>query len=207
MTIRPGEPWGSRVARPVDLVVAADDAALARALGERATSGGPAVAVGGGDLGRTLGSPRLEGRSTLNALPLDLVEVRLDGGATTHLAAAHVTARRPWTSGGWLRGEALVVMNAEFLGRFDVAPRGHPNDGRVETFAIGAQMGMRERLAARRRARTGGHVPHPAITVRSVRRATWNFPRPLVITADGRPIGRARSLEIVVAADAGVVHA
>jgi diacylglycerol kinase family enzyme len=98
-------------------------------------------------------------------------------------------------------------MNSEFMGEWDVAPRGHPNDGRFESFAVDPAMSVRLRLTARRRLRTGTHVPHPLITVRSARSATWSFSEPLEVLVDGRRAGRARTIAVAVEPDAGVVYA
>lgn len=205
MTIKPGEAWGRRVPRPEPLTIARDDATVVAALARSAGDGG-AVAVGGGDLARTLGNPSLDGRGELNQLTIDLVEVRTGHGAPRS-ACAHVTVRPPWRRGGWLRGPAIVVMNAQFLGHHDVAPRGHPNDGRVEVFEIAPSMSVRDRLVARRRARHAGHVPHPSITVRSVRRAEWTFAAPMALRVDGRRLGTVRLLAVSVEPDAAIVYA
>jgi hypothetical protein len=98
-------------------------------------------------------------------------------------------------------------MNCEFLGDWDVAPRGHPNDGRVETFHVESSFGIRDRLAARRRLRTATHVPHPAIATRSIRTGTWTFPAPMVVVADGHTVGESATLSLAVVPDAGVLLA
>jgi hypothetical protein len=96
-------------------------------------------------------------------------------------------------------------MNAEFHGSADVAPRGHPNDGRVETLTA-TRLPLRQRLQVRRRLPAGGHLPHPDIETRSVRRASWEFRRPRSVFLDGVRAGTARRLAVEVVADAGVVH-
>ncbi len=96
-------------------------------------------------------------------------------------------------------------MNAQFVGDWDVAPRGHPNDGRVEVLEIVGSMSIRDRLAVRRRLPLGTHVPHPAIRTRSVREATFEFERPMVALIDGLDVGTVRSLSVRVRPDA--VHA
>jgi diacylglycerol kinase family enzyme len=146
-------------------------------------------------------------RPTVNEYLIDLLEVRLDGAEEPIIACAHVVARSPWGIGHWLRGRILVVMNAEFIGEWDIAPRGHPNDGRVEVVDVDAAMTARERLGARRRLPTGTHVPHPSITTRSVKTGSWQFERPLDVVADGRRVARASSLSIDVLADAATVYA
>jgi hypothetical protein len=204
MTIKPGASWGRQVAPPDDLVVVDGDASLVAALGRQ---DGRPVAVHSGDLARTLGVAAPGRRTTVNELPIDLVEVRLDGADEPLVACAHVIARSPWTRGHWWRGPVLAVMNAEFIGDWDIAPRGHPNDGRAEVFEVDSSMSARDRWSARRRLRNATHVPHPQIATRSVRHATWTFPQPLVVIVDGHEVGQASSLAIQVVPDAAVVYA
>jgi len=210
VTIKPGDQWGRLVARPDDLVAVASDHDVVEALHRRP---GSPVEVTRGDLARTLGvgashdpSGQPVTRSMLNEMPIDLVEVSLDGGEAV-VACAHVVARSPWHRGHWLRGPILAVMNAEFIGEWDVAPRGHPNDGRVEVFEVESTMSLRHRLAARRRLRSATHLPHPDIRTRSVRSHEWSFPHALDVVVDGCRVGRASSISVLVVADAAVVYA
>lgn len=207
MTIEPGMPWGRQVPRPDDLVVAHSDHDLSRLLAQQLRQ---PIAVAGGDLARTLGTRGNDRRSTMNEFPIDLIEVRLGAQSARPsellVACAHVIARSPWRRGHWWRGPILAVMNAEFIGDWDVAPRGHPNDGRAEVFEVAASMSVRDRLGARRRLATGTHVPHPRIASRSVRTAAWDFPRPLDVIVDGQPVGRTSSLAITVRPDAAIVY-
>ena len=109
------------------------------------------------------------------AFPIDLVDVSLDGGRGRRRRVAHVVARSRGAAAGW-RGPVLAVMNAEFIGDWDVAPRGHPNDGRVETLRGRAvdvgPSAMGVAAAHARRART---FRIPQIATRSVRSATFDF--------------------------------
>ncbi len=207
MTIRPGDSWGRQVPRPGHLITVDSDRALVEALSD---PGGPPVSVDRGDLARTLGidSParRPSTGETVNEFTVDLVRVTLDDG-DTHTACAHVVARSPLWRGSWLRGPILAVMNAEFIGDWDVAPRGHPNDGRVEVFEVDARMSIRHRLAARRRMRSASHLPHPDISTRSVRTGSWSFPRELDVLVDGRGVGRASTIDVTVVPDASIVYA
>lgn len=189
--------------RPPDLRVATSDVELAAMLADASMQ---PVAASAGDVFRTVGARPVADRAELLALPLDLVEVSLDD-ADPIVAVAHVLVRSPWRAGGWWRGEALAIMNAEFVGEFDVAPRGHPNDGRVETFRVGSEMAVRERWEIRRRLPSARHLPNPAIARRSVRSMTWDFDRPRVAIVDGRIHGRIRRLGVQVLPDAAVLHA
>lgn len=198
MTIRRGEPWGTIGTAPPDVVVVRSDAS-ARDWVLRVRGGGevlPPLGLGGGDLARTAGGGRPE-RFTgeVAHVPLDLVRVEADGETTW--GVAHVVARREW-----LRGRVVLAMNAQYLGEYDVAPRAHPNDGLLDVVEVLPSMGVRARLAARRRARTGTHLPHPGLAVH--RTAAWQveFPRPAVVWVDGVRWRTARSLAFTVEPDA-----
>lgn len=202
MTIRKGETWGETVERPDDLIIAASDAELAQLL----TSGTGSCAVAGGDLFATVGARPIGDRVELLRLPVDLLRVRLDGD-DEYPAIAHVVFRAPVRRGGAAFGTAVAVMNAEFLGGVPVAPRGHPNDGRVEVFQLDPSVSLRQRLAIRRRARSASHLPHPGIAVRSVRSADWTFDRPMDVVIDGRRVARASVAAVEVLADGAVLYA
>jgi hypothetical protein len=88
---------------------------------------------------------------------------------------------------------SLVVMNGQYLRGLDLSPRGHPGDGVAEAqlYALppGARRAMRTRLA------TGGHLPHPAITIRRARRIVVRASRPTALEVDGRPVAQVIALE------------
>jgi diacylglycerol kinase family enzyme len=90
-------------------------------------------------------------------------------------------------------------MNAEYLGRWDVAPRSHPNDGLLDTFEVTMSAG--ERLKARSRLATGTHVPHSGIKERRVAAMQVDVDG-LDVWLDGQLVGPARSLSIRVEPDA-----
>jgi hypothetical protein len=99
------------------------------------------------------------------SFPIDVIAVSTSDGQRT-FALAHVVIRsRRW---GWWRGPIVAAMNAQFIGSWDVSPRGHPNDGRIERFDVDGGLSLRQRLLARRRLPIGAHVPHPSIATRSV---------------------------------------
>jgi YegS C-terminal NAD kinase beta sandwich-like domain len=169
--------------------------------------GRPPVHLRGGDLARTLGVADVsaEGdRDMVLEFPIDVVDIATDLG--DFVACAHVVACRPALRGGRWFGPVVAVMNAEFIGSWDVAPRGHPNDGRAEIIEVDERFSRRDRLVARRRLPLGTHVPHPAIITRSVREATFEFASPMVLRVDGVKVGRCRSLGVRVRPDAAVVY-
>jgi hypothetical protein len=190
VTIRKGEPWGTPVSRPSDLVVASSDAELRRLV---AADPGRPYGLDGGDLFRSVGAPPK--RDEMQRLPIDAVLVRLDDSEPV-LAVAHVLARR-----GWWRGRLVIVANCGLMGEWDVAPRAHPNDGRVDVVEVLASMSIRSRAQARRRLPRGEHLPHPDVAVTAIAAGEWSFDRPHRVWIDGEPAGQCRRLSVAVAPD------
>lgn len=200
MTIRAGEPWGGPGTLPAGGVIVGSDAAAAAALDEARRERRPVPALGllGGDLCRTLGGrgdrARLQaGPATV--VPVDLGEALVDG--RVHRFVAHVVVR----GRSWWRGPIVAAMNAQYLGRWDVAPRAHPNDGLLDVVEVDASMGVGERWKAWRRLPAGAHLPHPAIEVKRVAavqldaggRHVW---------VDGVDLGPARAVSVRLEPDA-----
>jgi hypothetical protein len=156
----------------------------------------PPLGLLGGDLCRTLGGTGDEARlrsPDAVQVPVDLGAVLIDG--RLHWFVAHLIARR-----GWWRGRVVAAMNAQFLGTWDVVPRGHPNDGRLDV--LDADLPFDERLQVRSRLKTGSHLPHPRITERHVTALQVDLDRPTPVLLDGDPVGPATRLVLHVEPDA-----
>jgi diacylglycerol kinase family enzyme len=201
VTIERNRPWGEPGGLTHDALVVHTDGQL-RAVVEAARRAGmapPVVGLLGGDLCRTLG-----GRGDVSRLrtpdamrfPIDVVAAELDG--ETHWFVAHLLARRSW----W-RGPLLAVMNAEFVGAWDVAPRSHPNDGTVDVLAGDPSVG--DRWKARARLRTGAHVPHPNISQTRANTYEATLVSGTRVWLDGDALGVVRELRLTVEPDALVV--
>ncbi len=198
MTVRKGEAWGGPGALPADGVVVDSDLAARRVVTEARRAGRPIPPLGllGGDLARTCGATGREERlhgPDAQTLPVDLGEVLVDG--SLHFFVAHLVARRSW----W-RGPIVAAMNAQFLGPWDVAPRSHPGDGRVDLFE--ADLSLGDRWKARSRLRSGTHVPHPGIGERRVKAVQLDLAPGTSVWLDGERMGTARALSIRVVPDA-----
>ena len=198
MTISKGSPYGEPGALPSDGVVVASDAEAA-AVVTRARRGGhpvPVLGLAGGDLCRTLGGSGDTGRlgtAEATTFPVDLGCVLVDGHL--HYFVAHLAAHRP----RWY-GRFAVAMNAEWLGDLDLGPRSHPGDGLLDLTE--GELGLRDRLTARRRARTGTHLPHPSLRTRRSAKLELSFPGGVPVFLDGVPVGTATEVMVHVEPDA-----
>jgi hypothetical protein len=198
VTIERGQDWGRRVDRPHDLVEVAGDGEAGALVTRLRRAGEPLPILGllAGDLRRTLGRPdpvaTLDGQ--VSRLTVDLGVVAAAGGE--HWFVSHVVARRSW----W-RGEIVAVMNAQFIGSWDVAPRGHPNDGRLDVLRVG-DLAVADRWKAWRRLPTGTHLPHPGIEARSVSALDLALSAPLTVHADGLALGTTDRLRVRIEPDA-----
>ncbi len=207
MTIRKGRDWGERGALASDAEVVSTDRAGARVLQAALDAGAalPELGLIGGDLHRSLGAPRHSAPELHDGagmrLPIDVGTVRLDDGAPqVFLAHLVATARRGaalWSS------RTLVVMNATFRGELDLGPRAHPNDGRLDV--TDGVLPARERRRGRARARTGSHLPHPALHERRVRELSVTAEDRWHVWLDDELIGSARTLELTCVPDATTV--
>lgn len=202
MTIRSGEPWGTLGPVPTDIRRVHSDAEIREIVvaARNASTDPPTLALLGGDLMRAVGGTGDESRllGEVPLLPIDVV--RIEAGDRTSWFVAHAIARRSW----W-RGEVVGAINAQFVGNWDVAPRGHPNDGRVDLVRVASAMSVRDRWGARSRLVHGTHVPHPEIEIRQVATATVQLPRAARLWLDGRPWGSARTFTVTVEPDALLV--
>lgn len=198
MTIEKGQPWGAPRPLPPDGLVVRSDAE-ARTIVEHARRAQlpiPTLGLVGGDLYRTLGGSGDEARlhsDEAMTFPIDLGSVLLDG--RLHWFVAHLVARRSW----W-RGRVVAVMNAQWLGSWDLGPRSHPDDGLLDI--SDGDPGIADRVKARRRLPTGSHVPHPAITTKRVSAFQAEFAPALDIYLDGESVGRATAMSVRVEPDA-----
>ncbi len=140
----------------------------------------------GGDVARTLGIAAQRPPDERLGYQFDLGFVELDEERERPFVA-HVSAhRRLWG------GEFAVAMNCAWIGDRYFGPRAHPNDGLID-YTTGV-LDPGQRLLARRRVKTGSHLPHPDLS--AGRRPTWEhgFARPTPVFVDGLAVGRYRSI-------------
>lgn len=209
MTIRRGRDWGAPGPLAPGAPVVDTDAALVRAVLPAVEAGHPMeVGLVGGDLHRTLGSPR-HTVAELRAgegmrLPVDLAEVvlhRPDGTEDRTWFCAHLVAME--ARGPLFAGRTVVLMNAAFRGGDNLGPRAHPGDGLLDV--TDGRLGWWERRLARARLATGSHLPHPGLQVARRASVELTFAAPARVTLDGNEAGSAVALEVACRRDAVTV--
>ena len=182
--IRPGDAYGERSSVPGDAIEVGSDAEAGRCLAIARRSGRPLppLLLRGGDLYRTLGGAI---RSDSSVGPHTTVGVRapVDLGILTTdteewCFVAHAVLRRSLWSGHF-----FVAMNAQWCGDLDLGPRSHPGDGLLDLTE--GRLGIRQRLSARSRARSGSHLPHPRLSTRRTSDASVSMEHPLAERIDG----------------------
>lgn len=199
MVVRRGEEWGNIDVPPTHIAEVHDDAEGSRLL----QSGVREFLLCSGDMARTVGAQPPCSNSLFRRLPCDLVTVSLidpRGRETEVPVFSHCILRSSTWRGTWLRGPITVISCAQFLRGMDIAPRGHPNDGKVEVLEFDASISVRERFRMLQRLRTGDHLPHPSIRVRHVATLDLNLRGCAVI--DGISHGRCTLRHLRVIPDA-----
>ena len=194
MPIAKGEPWGESGTLPADGLICSLDWEAARIVEFSRAQGAerPQIGLTGGDLWRTLGAPP-GGIERLRTGPATRVTVdvgwaTLDDSGSEHCFVAHCVARRRM----W--AQVLAVMNAEWLGEWDVAPRSHPGDGWLDVTETA--LGWADRQKVRERLPTGTHLPHPSIRTSRIRESEFEFGRPLQLYLDGAVFPKVRRLKV-----------
>ena len=210
MTVRRGEDWGEPGPLAASAPACSDDATAASAIRSQIGSGAavPEVGLLGGDLHTTLGAPlRSETELRTGAgvrFPVDVIEVAATApdGSVTHLTGlAHLEVRRRRR----FVGRTVVVMNAAFVGRANLGPRAHPNDGRLDVTEGSLPRGSRRE--GLRRSLSGTHVPHPGLSERRVSELTIDAVDGLRWWLDGVRMPPASRLVVTCRPDGATVVA
>lgn len=130
-------------------------------------------------------------------VPVDLGVVTVDG--RDHVFIAHAVFRTRWWGGVF-----VVVMNAQWCGELDLAPRSHPGDGLLDITE--GQLPIRQRRAARTRALSGSHLPHPGLSVRRASTEQVETGHRTMLLLDGVRVQRCSSASVRIESDAVEVY-
>ncbi len=110
-------------------------------------------------------------------------------GETRGWALAHVHALRR-------RKPVAVAGNVGQWHRYRALPRAHPNDGLVDV--VWGELSWSDLLVVARRATTGTHLPHPALTERRAASVEVELTRPAAWFVDDRFLARGPRARISV---------
>lgn len=213
MTIKHGESWGERRVPPGDLDCVESDAPAAALI----DSGMHQFLLTGGDMWRTIGggsfTPAISDDER-TVVTVDSLKVSFHRGGIreqrtvfSHAIFESPSLRQHRGFGSKLRrrvADRTFVMNSQFIGDWDIAPRSHPNDGRFEVLIVRATMPWRQRRQFRQRVLTGTHIPHPLIETRSVS-DSWSAIGTGHLVLDGVFIGKVENLTVNMRPDSVVV--
>ncbi|MCY4164324.1 MAG: hypothetical protein OXE93_08975 [bacterium] len=194
MPIHKSTDWGaSGPLGPNGKLVHSDsEAHMAIQQARRAKQALPELGLLGGDLCRTLGGRGDSKTLRTNAAQrceIDLGAVLLDG--RLFWFCAHLIAKNPLWG-----GEVLVAMNAAWLGNWNLGPKAHPGDGLLDVSH--GQLSLSNRLKARKRALTGDHLPHPAISYKRLSALQVQLSQPTPVWVDGVAAGKCVNVSLRV---------
>jgi hypothetical protein len=196
VSIAKGSNWGMSKIFPADSPIAASNASLRRLVLDGATT----IGLSGGDLFRTVGGATTGDRLRRNDpdnlpahLPIDLIEVCLDDTRTERFVTHLIGHDRLWRN-------IVAAMNADFWRRYQLGPHAHPGDGVIDVYT--ARLAPADLLKVAPRAKSGTHVPHPAIALQRAAEMEVILPRAVILQADDEPVGKATRLCFRVLADA-----
>lgn len=194
MVIEKGHEWGE-AGVPHSSVPSADSDRRASAL---LAANCREFVLTSGDMARTMGA--VQNGSTLSfwRCPVDLLMVRSRdhrGQEVVQPVLSHAVLRSSLIRGGIWRGSVVTVCNAQYLHGRDIAPRGHPNDGRVDILAFAYDLSLRERVQILSRLKSGEHIPHPKISVSSCA-SECDIERTGTLILDGVSLGTRTLLSV-----------
>lgn len=189
-----GEEWGTPTKRTGADIMVNGDIELAQSPTDSR------LIVVGGDIAHSLGNPTppLMG-AECTEVPIDALHVLItfrDGTTSSRIASSHVMI------GQWLRGRLICISNGGFIGRKNVSPRAHPNDGFFDVLTIESSMGMQQRIRARHRSVLGTHVPHPLAETRRATMLEFSAASDAEkLSVDGKRIRSWSTVEVEIVAD------
>jgi hypothetical protein len=192
--IKRGEEWGvPTTCTPSDVLVSGDQ-------GLAVSSTEVRLIVHGGDIAHSLGDPKQpDVGDSCTEVPIDALRVLItlrNGAIHSSIAASHVMI------GSWLRSRLVCVSNGGFIGRKNVSPRAHPNDGLFDVMSLDSSMGLQQRLRARHKSILGTHTPHPLVETSRARSIEFSSTsRSEALRIDGRRIRAWSNIKVEIVPD------
>ena len=163
MPISPGSAWGEPCSTPSDLLRLSSDREVGIFLRDHDARQihSKKISYQKGDLIKVLGLDDLRKgiqclRVILDAIYVEYVDTEGNSHHDVCVGSLHIGSR-------FLRGAISIASNSGYWRGREVAPRSHPNDGKLDIVEISAAMNWTQRRMAWNKALTGSHIPHPLI--------------------------------------------
>lgn len=182
---------------PDDAIFCNSDAECA----EAAASGIPFIPLAG-ELAHALGagSALISAGQQCVILSIDQILIK---ATSTSGEIFHFNAISDLTFGSYWHGEFHVITSTGWTGGREVCPRAHPGDGVLDYLRVETAMSLRQRLKARRKMRSGTHLPHPSLRVS--RLTSLTLEGPLLLIVDGVARGKYAQIDCSIEASSAQV--
>lgn len=201
--IRRGQDWGDWGRPDPDVPTVRSDREASALL----ESGKAEFLLVAGDMALTLGATEPTSTCLFRKYPIDVVRITLssrNGKREKRFILSHCSIRHTCLFGGMLRGRSIFISNSQYWNGRVLAPKGHPNDGRIQLLEMSDSMSIRQRFQTFLRLQSGTHLPHPDIHVQHLSRQV-DMGLKGVVFADGRRLGRMCLESFEVIPDGAVV--
>ena len=180
--------WTKEIRRPRILKIAESDKQIA----ELYAAGESMIGIIGGNLFTSLGGNialDYPSNSTVTSCSIDIGCVSI-GDDSFYFASTLLVLNllRPWTSTG--------IVNTQLSNGNRYAPKAHPGDGFMEE--IESNLDIRQAIIARKKLRSGDHLPHPQLRLKKGKAFTYDFPKGMKLILDSKSIGRYKAFSVKV---------
>ncbi len=199
MPISPGSKWGEEIVSPIAIRSFGSDRELGTALRDNLINSQPqcALQLVSDDFLSLLGLNDLTRRTTSIKIRIDALAISYtDKHGRSHqdvcIGSLHI--------GRTLRGTLHIVTNTGWWRGHDIAPRAHPNDGKLDIVEVARTMTVRQRITAWKRSLVGTHLPHPNIAYSQSDFYSWSG-KLANLTIDGEKLGKVSHVQCRVQSD------
>jgi len=180
--------WTKEVRRPRTLKIAESDKQIA----ELYAAGESMIGIIGGNLFTSLGGNiglDYPSNSTVTSCSIDIGCVSI-GDDSFYFASTLLVLNllRPWASTG--------IVNTQLSNGNRYAPKAHPGDGFMEE--IESNLDIRQAIIARKKLRSGDHLPHPQLRLKKGKAFTYDSPKGMKLILDSKSIGRYKAFSVKV---------
>ncbi len=180
--------WAKEVRRPRTLKIAESDKQIA----ELYAAGESMIGIIGGNLFTSLGGNiglDYPSNSTVTSCSIDIGCVSI-GDDSFYFASTLLVLNllRPWASTG--------IVNTQLSNGNRYAPKAHPGDGFMEE--IESNLDIRQAIIARKKLKSGDHLPHPQLRLKKGKAFTYDSPKGMKLILDSKSIGRYKAFSVKV---------